>query len=262
MNALMMIVAFLVLTGIALIYCDFIKMNLMEGMFMAALTVVILLHITTMIRVSFLGVFILVITAVAGYVLTTGLSLGQLVLKKHNSVQRILNSGIGAYVALAVIFLISMFVNYGDYIRNIDELHLWALVPKYMLEHGRLPIKAWRLDQNLGTCYFNYFFQAIAGYNEGMMYASAALLHWIGFLLPFGVAFMLPVFIYITTKIGLTTPEMLVSKRKFVILAIFIFAAILTPPDMVSQVLLGVPMLLLYEVGIVVSRLVKPAERA
>ena len=158
----------------------------MEGMFMATLTVVILLHITTMIRVSFLGVFILVITAVAGYVLTTGLSLGQLVLKKHNSVQRIFNSGIGAYIALAVIFLVSMFVNYGDYIRNIDELHLWALVPKYMLEHGRLPIKAWRLDQNLGTCYFNYFFQAIAGYNEGMMYASAALLHWIGFLLPFG----------------------------------------------------------------------------
>ena len=83
-----------------------------------------------------------------------------------------------------------------------------------------------------------------------------------GFLLPFGVAFMLPVFIYITTRIGLTTPEMLISKRKFVILAIFVFAAILTPPDVVSQVLLGVPMLLLYEVGILVSRMVRPAERA
>ena len=83
-----------------------------------------------------------------------------------------------------------------------------------------------------------------------------------GFLLPFGVAFMLPVFIYITTRVGLTTPEMLVSKRKFVILGIFIMAAILTPPDVVSQIMLGVPMLALYEIGILVSRLVKKKERA
>ena len=82
-----------------------------------------------------------------------------------------------------------------------------------------------------------------------------------GFLLPFGVAFMLPVFIYITTRIGLTTPEMLASKRKFVILGIFVMAAILTPPDVVSQVMLGVPMLLLYEVGILVSRMVRKKAR-
>ena len=83
-----------------------------------------------------------------------------------------------------------------------------------------------------------------------------------GFLLPFGVAFMLPVFIYITTRIGLTTPQMLASKRKFVILAIFVLAAILTPPDVVSQIMLGLPMLALYEVGILVSRMVKRRERA
>ena len=83
-----------------------------------------------------------------------------------------------------------------------------------------------------------------------------------GFLLPFGIAFMLPVFIYITTKIGLTTPQALVSKRKYVILGIFVMAAILTPPDVISQILLGVPMLALYEVGILVSRLVKKQERA
>ena len=82
-----------------------------------------------------------------------------------------------------------------------------------------------------------------------------------GFLLPFGVAFMLPVFVYMTTKVGLTTPQMLASKRKYVILGIFIMAAILTPPDVVSQVMLGIPMLLLYEVGILVSRLVKRRQR-
>lgn len=83
-----------------------------------------------------------------------------------------------------------------------------------------------------------------------------------GFLLPFGVAFMLPVFIYITTRIGLTTPQMLASKRKYVVLGIFVLAAILTPPDVVSQVMLGVPMLLLYEVGIIVSRVVSQRPRA
>lgn len=82
-----------------------------------------------------------------------------------------------------------------------------------------------------------------------------------GFLLPFGIAFMLPVFIYITTRIGLTTPQSLASKRKYVILGIFVMAAILTPPDVVSQILLGVPMLALYEVGILVSRLVKKKAR-
>ena len=82
-----------------------------------------------------------------------------------------------------------------------------------------------------------------------------------GFLVPFGIAFMLPVFIYITTRIGLTTPEMLASKRKYVILAIFVLAAILTPPDVVSQVMLGVPMILLYELGILVAKMVKKKER-
>ena len=54
-----------------------------------------------------------------------------------------------------------------------------------------------------------------------------------GFLVPFGVAFQLPVVLYLTTRVGLTTPDMLRSKRKYVILAIFVLAAILTPPDVV-----------------------------
>ena len=113
-------------------------------------------------------------------------------------------------------------------------------------------------------CYAAVFFLAIDFFmvsGEGLATPLLSLDKYIsflfGFLLPFGIAFMLPVFIYITTRIGLTTPEMLVSKRKYVILGIFIMAAILTPPDVVSQVLLGIPMLLLYEVGILVSRLVR-----
>lgn len=117
-------------------------------------------------------------------------------------------------------------------------------------------------------CYASVFFLAIDFFmvsGDGLATPLLSLDKYIsflfGFLLPFGVAFMLPVFIYITTRMGLTTPQMLASKRKYVILGIFVLAAILTPPDVVSQVMLGVPMLALYEVGILVSKMVKPAER-
>lgn len=117
-------------------------------------------------------------------------------------------------------------------------------------------------------CYASVFFLAIDFFmvsGEDLATPMLSLDKYInflfGFLLPFGVAFMLPVFIYITTRVGLTTPEMLVKKRKFVILAIFVLAAILTPPDVVSQVMLGLPMLLLYEIGILVSRMVTKRER-
>ena len=82
-----------------------------------------------------------------------------------------------------------------------------------------------------------------------------------GFIVPFGVAFQLPVALYLTTRVGWTDYKMLASKRKFVILGIFVFAAILTPPDVVSQLALGVPMILLYEIGIQVCRLTKPRQR-
>ena len=82
-----------------------------------------------------------------------------------------------------------------------------------------------------------------------------------GFIVPFGVAFQLPVFLYLTTRMGWTNYSQLSAKRKYVLLGVFVIAAILTPPDIVSQVALGVPLYLLYEVGVLVARLTKPRER-
>ncbi len=79
-----------------------------------------------------------------------------------------------------------------------------------------------------------------------------------GFVLPFGIAFELPVALYITTRLGFTNYQMLAGKRKYVILATVIVAAFLTPPDVVSQIMLSIPILLLFEISLQICRVVKP----
>jgi sec-independent protein translocase protein TatC len=81
----------------------------------------------------------------------------------------------------------------------------------------------------------------------------------LAFVLPFGVMFQLPVVLYMLARKGKVNHKQLSKARKYVVLAISVVAAILTPPDVVSQVLLGLPMWLLYEVGVQVARWAKPA---
>jgi sec-independent protein translocase protein TatC len=75
-------------------------------------------------------------------------------------------------------------------------------------------------------------------------------------VLPFGLVFQLPLFVLILTSIGVLSPAFLVRSRKYMILVIVIVAAVLTPPDVISQTLMALPMLILYEVSIVLARLV------
>jgi sec-independent protein translocase protein TatC len=71
------------------------------------------------------------------------------------------------------------------------------------------------------------------------------------FLLAFGVVFEIPIFILLLAKIGIVNIKQLRSNRKFVIIVIFVLAAILTPPDAVSQILMAIPLLFLYELSII-----------
>lgn len=75
-------------------------------------------------------------------------------------------------------------------------------------------------------------------------------------ILVFGVIFELPLLSFFLTKMGIITPQFLSSKRRYGIVLIFIAAAILTPPDIFTQVCLAIPLILLYEISIVVSKLV------
>ena len=68
-----------------------------------------------------------------------------------------------------------------------------------------------------------------------------------------GLFFELPVIIYFLTKLGLVTPSFLRKYRKYAIVIVLIIAAIVTPPDVVSQITVSIPMLLIYEGSIWIS---------
>lgn len=73
-------------------------------------------------------------------------------------------------------------------------------------------------------------------------------------LLGVAIMFELPVIIYFLSKIGLVTPEFLKRYRKHALVLVLILAAIITPPDVASQVIVSIPILILYEISIKVSR--------
>lgn len=81
-------------------------------------------------------------------------------------------------------------------------------------------------------------------------------------VLPFGLVFQLPLVVLILTGTGILTPNTLIRYRKYIILVIFIGAAVMTPPDVISQALMALPMLVLYEVSILLAKLVVRKKQA
>jgi len=76
-------------------------------------------------------------------------------------------------------------------------------------------------------------------------------------VLSFGLIFELPSIMVILTRLGVVHSKFLRQNRKYIILVIFILAAVLTPPDVISQILLALPMILLFELGIFLSRIIE-----
>ncbi len=90
--------------------------------------------------------------------------------------------------------------------------------------------------------------------------ASISIQQYISFLLTvfliFGIVFEMPVVTVVLTALGILRAEWLAKGRKIMIVAIFFLAAVITPPDVISQILIAVPMLLLYEISILLCRVV------
>ena len=71
-----------------------------------------------------------------------------------------------------------------------------------------------------------------------------------------GLIFELPIVVYFLTKVGLVTPEILKKYRKISLVVVLMLSAIITPPDVASQIVVAVPIMILYQISIVISRIV------
>ncbi len=119
----------------------------------------------------------------------------------------------------------------------------------------------------VGGALFGYFvvfpfgFKFFMGFANEYVKALPSVKQYFAFsirlLFAFGIVFELPVIVFFLAKIGLVTPELLKRKRKYAILMTFVTAAILTPPDIITQCMMAGPLIILYEIGIFVAKLAK-----
>jgi len=145
----------------------------------------------------------------------------------------------------------------------------WAFVaPGLYLHEKRLaaPIIASSVAMfalGMAYCYYVVFgivFRFIAGFAPTSVNVAPDIEAYfsfvLGLFLAFGLTFEVPIVVVLLARFGIADAERLRSARPYVIVGAFIIAAIFTPPDVISQLLLAVPICLLYEVGIQLARLV------
>ena len=117
-------------------------------------------------------------------------------------------------------------------------------------------------------CYFVVFrtvFHFIATFAPQSITPAPDIEAYVNFVmtmfLAFGITFEVPVAVVLLVKTGIVSLQKLRSARGYVVVGAFVIAAVVTPPDVVSQFLLAVPLCLLYEVGLLAGRMVQPMNR-
>lgn len=157
-------------------------------------------------------------------------------------------------VTLFVAFLIALpFVLY----------QAWAYIAPALYRHEKrlaLPIIISSLCMfavGMAYCYFVVFrmvFQFIAGFSPESVNFAPDIDSYFSFVLSmfvaFGLTFEVPIIVMVLNRVGIASYEKLTQVRPYVIVGAFVLAAIFTPPDVLSQLLLAVPLVLLYQVGI------------
>ena len=106
------------------------------------------------------------------------------------------------------------------------------------------------------------FFTSVAPEGISVMPDIRAYLDFaLKLFLAFGLSFEIPIAVVILSWLGSVNPDNLAKKRPYVFVLCFILGMLLTPPDIISQILLAIPMWLLFEVGVLFGRMVKPKEQ-
>ena len=146
---------------------------------------------------------------------------------------------------------------------------VWAFISAALLDEEResvaifAPLSLIFFLSGVAFCYFcviPMMFGFFMSFSSESMVPMITVKQYISFVasfsLSFGIVFELPLAFVFLTKIGIATPNFLIQKRRHAIVAIFVVSAILTPPDYVSQLLMALPMMALYEIGILLSKMV------
>jgi sec-independent protein translocase protein TatC len=150
----------------------------------------------------------------------------------------------------------------------------WAFVAPGLYKHERrlvMPLMASSIVLFYSGVAFAYyivfplmfgFFTAVAPSGVTVMTDIAAYLDFVlALFFAFGLAFEVPVATVLAVWAGFTTPEKLTKKRPYVLLGAFVLGMLLTPPDIISQTLLALPVYVLFEGGIVLSRIMVPGHK-
>jgi len=117
----------------------------------------------------------------------------------------------------------------------------------------------------VGGALFGYFivfpfgFKFFLGFATDTIRPLPSMKEYLGFaaklLLAFGLVFELPLVITFLARLGLVSVDFLKKNRKYALLLFFVFAAILTPPDVVTQIMMALPLMVLYEISIIGARI-------
>lgn len=143
---------------------------------------------------------------------------------------------------------------------------IWAFIAPGLYEEERkyiVPIAFFSAACFIGGGAFAYFvvfpfaFEFFMSFNTGNIQAMLKLNEYLSFsmklIFAFGLVFEMPLFALFLSRLGLVTADMMRKARKFAILFSFVLAALLTPPDVVSQLLMAGPLMILYEISIVIA---------
>ena len=148
---------------------------------------------------------------------------------------------------------------------------IWAFVAPALYQNEKRLIMPLILSSlilfivGMAFCYFLVFpvvFKFFAGMTPLGVNMATDIDKYLSFVLgmfvAFGMTFEIPVVVVLLYRMDMITFAQLTAARPYIIVASFILAAIVTPPDVLSQVMLAVPMILLYEAGLLVCKLIKP----
>ena len=147
---------------------------------------------------------------------------------------------------------------------------LWLFIAPGLYQREKkfvIPFVVFSTILFVGGSLFGYFvvfpfgFKFFLGFANEYIQALPSVKQYFSFaiklLFAFGIVFELPVVAFFLSKMGIVTPELLKKKRKYALLMTFVMAAILTPPDVITQLMMAGPLILLYEVGIIVARMAR-----